>query len=62
MGRCMVFSVIIHYPKGEKAQQELAKKIADVHAQTVIELVKSMSSSTEQKVRLINEIKKYIPK
>ena len=55
-------SIIVHYPEGEEAQKELGKKVADVHAQTVIEIVKSMSLPVEQKVRLINAIKSYIPK
>ena len=58
----MIFSVIIHYPEGEEAQKELAKKVADVHAQTVVEMVKDMPVSMEQKVRLISAIKDYIPR
>lgn len=57
----MIFSVIIHYPEGEKGKKELAKKIADVHAQTVVEMIKAMSLPVEQKVRLISAIKNYIP-
>ena len=53
---------MVHYPEGEDTQKELAKKAADVHAQTVVELVKSMSLPVEQKVRFINAIKSYIPK
>ena len=55
-------SIIVHYPEGEEAQRELAKKVADVHAQTVIEIVKAMSLPVEEKVRLINATKDYIPK
>jgi len=55
-------SVIIHYPEDKKAQQDLARKVADVHAQTVIEKIRSMSYPTEQKIKLIDAIKSYIPK
>ena len=58
----MTFSVIIHYPKGKEAEKELTKRVADVHAQTVVEMVKAMPSPVEQKIRLINAIKNYIPK
>ena len=58
----MIFSVIIHYPEGEEAQKELAKKVADVHAQTVIEMIRAMSLPVEEKVRLIHAVKDYIPK
>ncbi len=53
-------SVIIHYPKDKEAQQELAKKVADVHAQTVIERLKAMSYPVDQKARLIDTVKSYI--
>ena len=55
-------SIIVHYPEGEEAQKELEKKVADVHAQTVIEMVKAMSLPVEEKVRLIHAVKDYIPK
>lgn len=38
-------------------QQELAKKVAAVHAQTVIEKIKSMPCPIEQKAALIDAIK-----
>lgn len=57
----MAFRVIVHYPKGKEAQQELAKRVADVHAQTVIEMVRSMTFPAEQKVQLIHAVKSYIP-
>lgn len=55
-------SIIVHYPKDKQAQQELAKKVADVHAQTVIEQIKSMAYPLAQKARLIDAVKSYIPK
>jgi len=61
-GRRSVFNIFIHYPESIKAQQELMKKAAEIHAQTVIEMVKSMPYSGEQKVRLIDAVKAYIPK
>lgn len=56
----MTLSVMIHAPEDVEAQQELMRKVATVHAQTVIEKVKSMSYPTEQKGRLIDAIKLYI--
>ena len=58
----MAFSIIIHYPREGRSQQELEKKVADVHARTVIEKVRSMSCPTEQKARLIDAVKAYIQK
>lgn len=54
--------VMIHAPEDVEAQQELMRKVAAIHAQTVIEKVKSMPYSTEQKGQLIDAIKLYISK
>lgn len=58
----MAFSVILHYPEGKEGKKELSKRVTDVHAQTVIEMIRAMSLPVDQKVRLINAIKNYIPK
>lgn len=58
----MAFDVIIHSPKEKGAQQELEKEVAAVHAQAVMEMVKSITLPVEQKIRLINAVKEYIPK
>ena len=55
--RYRAFSIIMHYPKSIEMQQELAKKVAAVHAQTVIEKIKSMPCPIEQKEALIDAIK-----
>lgn len=47
----------MHYPKSIEKQQELSRRVAAVHAQTVIEKIKSMSCPVEQKAALIDAIK-----
>lgn len=59
---CMTFSIIIHYPESSEGKKELAKRVADVHVQTVLEIIKAMPLTVEQKVHLISAIKDYIPK
>lgn len=54
--RYSIFRLIMHYPKTVEMQRELAKKVVAVHAQTVIERIKSMSCSTEQKLALIDAV------
>ena len=49
--------VIMHYPTTPEKQEELSKKVAAVHAQTVIEKIKSMPCPIEQKAALIDAIK-----
>ena len=52
----MTFKITVHYPNDEKKKTELAKKVSAVHAQTVIEKIKSMSCPMEQKAEMINKI------
>ena len=50
--------VIMHYPTAPEKLEELSRKVAAVHAQTVIENIKSMPCSAEQKAELIEAIKR----
>lgn len=47
----------MHYPASSEKQRELAKKVAAVHAQTVMEMLKSMSFPVEQKAAMIEAIR-----
>lgn len=53
-------NIIVHFPKDREMQRELSKKVASVHAQTVIEKVKAMPCPLEQKAELLDAIKRYI--
>lgn len=48
--------IIVHYPETEEMQRELAKRVAVVHAQTVMEKLAALSCPVEQKVQLIDAI------
>ncbi|HEX2944566.1 MAG TPA: hypothetical protein VHT96_01265 [Clostridia bacterium] len=50
-------NIIVYYPKSESGKQELAKRVATVHAQSVVEYIKKLSCPLEQKVKLIEAIK-----
>lgn len=41
-------------------QRELARRVAVVHAQSVVQKVKSLSCPFEQKVALIEAVKQYV--
>ena len=47
----------MHYPTTPEKQEELSKKVAAVHAQTVMEQIKAMpcTEKTRELVELINE-------
>lgn len=50
--------VIMYYPTTPEKQAELSKKVATVHAQTVMEQIKAMPCPVEQKAELIETIKR----
>ena len=50
--------VIMYYPATQENQKELSKKVAAVHAQAVMERIKSMPCPIEQKAELVEAIKR----
>ena len=48
--------VIVYYPKTETGKQELAKRVADVHAASVIQRLKALNCPTTQKQELLDSI------
>ena len=54
--------IIVHHPETPEAQKELAKRVAQVHAQTVVERIKSISCPIEQKAELIDAVKRIYKK
>lgn len=49
--------VVLHTPDTKEATQELSKKVAAVHAQTVLEQIKATPCPAEQKTKLFDVIK-----
>ena len=52
--------VIIHLPRSKEGQEELAKRVATVHAQLIYNYISRLEWSTEQKVALLDAIQKNI--
>lgn len=48
--------IIVHAPDTEEMRQELARRTARIHAQTVMENLRMLSCPVEQKVQLMNAI------
>lgn len=48
----------MHYPEDETGKKELEKYVSDVHAQLAIEYINKLSCPLEQKLEIIEEIKK----
>lgn len=54
------FNIIVHYPEDIEMQRELSRRVAIVHAQAIMQKVKSLSCPLEQKVALLDAVEKYI--
>lgn len=56
MKRGDMIAVSVYGPETEEAGRELAKRVAMVHAQTVMEKVGALSCPAEQKARLVEAV------
>lgn len=54
------FNIIVHFPTDREMQRELSKRVAIVHAQAITQKVKSLSCPLEQKIALLDAVKRYI--
>ncbi|MDO4982801.1 MAG: hypothetical protein Q4E35_04510 [Eubacteriales bacterium] len=54
--RSAPINVIVHLPKTDTGKQALAKRVSEVHADTVIQTVNKLNCSTEQKSQLLDSI------
>ena len=50
--------IIVHYPKSEKGLSELSEKVADLHIEAVISHLNKQSCPKEQKIQIIEKIKR----
>lgn len=48
--------VVVHYPKSVTTQKALKKKVAEIHAQSIINRINEMQLSEEDTKKLINMI------
>lgn len=50
----------MHFPTTEEGKQALQDRLAETHAQMIKDYIEKLNCSSEQKVRLFNEIKEDI--
>ena len=56
MKRYAPINLIMHYPNTESAKAELAKHVAQVHAESVSTYIKHLNCTADQKLQLLNTI------
>lgn len=52
--------VIVHYPKSKEMLDELAKRMATIHAQAILNTVSRLDCPTSQKIELISAVQELI--
>ena len=50
------FELVVYYPKDEKGKKELAERVAEVHAESVLQMVHKLDCPTKQKLQLLDEV------
>lgn len=53
--------VIVHYPQSTESISALRKRVAVIHAQTVVGYIHKLPCPKEQKLRLLKEIEQARP-
>ena len=49
-------NLIVYYPKTAEGQEELVKRVSDVHASAVTQRIKSLNCPTNQKLELLDAV------
>lgn len=52
--------VILHFPKSQKMENELAKRVATIHAQAILTSVAQLDCPTDQKITLVEAVQKLV--
>ena len=48
--------MIVHYPKTDASKEELARRVATVHAESVIAKINRLNCPTKQKLELVDAV------
>ena len=55
-------NVIVYFPKTEEGNEELARRVSDVHAAAVNQRLKSLNCPTSQKQKLLDAVIETVKK
>ncbi|MBE6922113.1 MAG: hypothetical protein E7465_02880 [Ruminococcaceae bacterium] len=60
MRKMAPISLVVYYPKTEKGTEELARRVSDVHAASVIRQLKALNCPAHQKLDLLDAVIKTV--
>ncbi len=50
------FTLILHFPKTEAGQEELRRRVSDVHADYIISAIEQLNATAKEKVSLLEKV------
>ena len=50
------FELVVYYPKTEEGKRELAEHVADIHAETVLQMIHKQDCPSAQKSQLVDAV------
>lgn len=56
MRKSAPINIIVHYPQTEEGKQELARRVASVHADYVLQKIQKLNCPTQQKQELLDAV------
>ncbi len=56
MGKKSTINLILHFPQTEAARQELARRAAQIHADSILERINALDCPQDQKLQLLDAI------
>lgn len=48
--------IVVHYPESENGKAELAKKVAEIHAQAIADYVSKLDLTGDEKISIIQNM------
>ena len=56
MRKALPIKIIVHYPQTQQGMQELAQRLADVHADAVVSAINKLDCPLKQKLDLLQAV------
>ena len=50
------FELVVYYPKTEEGKRELSERVADIHAETVLQMIHKQDCPSAQKLQLVDAV------
>ena len=56
MGKKKTIHLVLHFPESEEGRQELSRRAAQIHAESILERIEGLHCPLEQKRKLLDAV------